>query len=58
MGDIGLWEVGSRDKLVLRNFKVWDLGACSMPMQVFPFLRSCFLFPIKCYLDKRYLKII
>ncbi|CAH1442619.1 unnamed protein product [Lactuca virosa] len=33
VGDIGLWEVGSRDKLVLRNFKVWDLGACSMPMQ-------------------------
>ncbi|KVH98059.1 CTLH, C-terminal LisH motif-containing protein [Cynara cardunculus var. scolymus] len=33
VGDIGLWEVGSRDKLVLRNFKVWDLSACSMPMQ-------------------------
>ncbi|GKA76325.1 protein TOPLESS [Tanacetum coccineum] len=33
VGDIGLWEVGSRDKLVLRNFKVWDISACSMPMQ-------------------------
>ncbi|KAJ0785292.1 putative transcription factor WD40-like family [Helianthus annuus] len=33
VGDIGLWEVGSRDKLVLRNFKVWDISACSMPLQ-------------------------
>ncbi|XP_057967309.1 protein TOPLESS [Malania oleifera] len=33
VGDIGLWEVGSREKLVSRNFKVWDLGACSMPLQ-------------------------
>nr|XP_043635413.1 protein TOPLESS-like [Erigeron canadensis] len=33
VGDIGLWEVGSREKLVLRNFKVWDISACSMPMQ-------------------------
>lgn len=36
VGDIGLWEVGSKEKLVSRNFKVWDLGACSMPLQVFP----------------------
>ncbi|KAJ7951940.1 Protein TOPLESS [Quillaja saponaria] len=33
MGDIGLWEVGSRERLVLRNFKVWDLSACSMTLQ-------------------------
>ncbi|XXG59183.1 hypothetical protein AAC387_Pa04g1308 [Persea americana] len=33
MGDIGLWEVGSRERLVLKNFKVWDIGACSMPLQ-------------------------
>ncbi|XP_071694247.1 protein TOPLESS-like [Rutidosis leptorrhynchoides] len=33
VGDIGLWEVGSRDKLVLKNFKVWDLSACSVPLQ-------------------------
>ncbi|XP_058111439.1 protein TPR3-like [Magnolia sinica] len=33
VGDVGLWEVGSRERLVLRNFKVWDLGACSMPLQ-------------------------
>lgn len=38
VGDIGLWEVGSRDKLVLKNFKVWDLSACSMPFQVCLFL--------------------
>eukprot|EP00262_Sarcandra_glabra_P008600 TRINITY_DN2218_c0_g1_i2.p1 TRINITY_DN2218_c0_g1~~TRINITY_DN2218_c0_g1_i2.p1 ORF type:complete len:1146 (+),score=237.13 TRINITY_DN2218_c0_g1_i2:86-3439(+) len=33
VGDIGLWEVGSRERLVLKNFKVWDLGSCSMPLQ-------------------------
>ncbi|MFS7979671.1 putative Topless family protein [Helianthus anomalus] len=26
-GDIGLWEVGSHEKLVLKNFKVWNLSA-------------------------------
>ncbi|KAL5985607.1 Protein tpr3 [Asimina triloba] len=34
VGDIALWEVGSRERLVLKNFKVWDLGACSMPLQI------------------------
>ncbi|XP_021906564.1 protein TOPLESS [Carica papaya] len=33
VGDIALWEVGSRERLVLKNFKVWDLSACSMPLQ-------------------------
>ncbi|CAK9150139.1 unnamed protein product [Ilex paraguariensis] len=33
VGDIGLWEVGSRERLVLKNFKVWELGACSMSLQ-------------------------
>ncbi|KAF8393112.1 hypothetical protein HHK36_021353 [Tetracentron sinense] len=33
VGDIGLWEVSSGERLVIRNFKVWDLGACSMPLQ-------------------------
>ncbi|KAL4294775.1 hypothetical protein AHAS_Ahas18G0261800 [Arachis hypogaea] len=33
VGDIALWEVGSTEWLVLRNFKVWDLSACSMPFQ-------------------------
>lgn len=42
VGDIGLWEVGSKEKLVSRNFKVWDLGACSMPLQV-RFLSLLFL---------------
>jgi len=34
VGDVALWEVGSRERLVLRNFKVWDLSTCSMPLQV------------------------
>ncbi|KAL8256799.1 hypothetical protein R6Q59_028840 [Mikania micrantha] len=33
VGDIGLWEVGSREKLVLKNFKVWNLSACSVSLQ-------------------------
>ncbi|CAN6459524.1 unnamed protein product [Victoria cruziana] len=33
VGDIALWEVGSRERLVVKNFKVWDHGAVSMPLQ-------------------------
>ncbi|XP_010539522.1 PREDICTED: protein TOPLESS-like [Tarenaya hassleriana] len=33
VGDIGLWEVGSRERLVHKTFKVWDLSKCSMPLQ-------------------------
>ncbi|KAG6658615.1 hypothetical protein CIPAW_04G173900 [Carya illinoinensis] len=33
MGDVMVWELGSRERIALRNFKVWDLGACSMPLQ-------------------------
>ncbi|XP_047327118.1 protein TOPLESS-like isoform X2 [Impatiens glandulifera] len=33
VGDIGLWEIGSRERLVQRNFKVWDLSACSVTLQ-------------------------
>jgi WD40 repeat protein len=33
VGDIGLWDVGTKERLVLRNFKVWELGKCSMALQ-------------------------
>ncbi|XWS20441.1 hypothetical protein CRYUN_Cryun31cG0101500 [Craigia yunnanensis] len=33
IGDIAIWEVGSQERLVSKNFKVWDLGACSMTLQ-------------------------
>ncbi|KAM7256890.1 hypothetical protein ACFE04_012631 [Oxalis oulophora] len=33
VGEIGLWEVGSRERLVVKNFKVWDLSACSVTLQ-------------------------
>lgn len=39
VGDIGLWEVGSRERLVQKTFKVWDLSKCSMPLQVPFFLK-------------------
>ncbi|XP_059635124.1 topless-related protein 4-like isoform X1 [Cornus florida] len=32
-GEIMVWELGSRERLVIRNFKVWDLGVCSMTLQ-------------------------
>ncbi|CAA7407500.1 unnamed protein product [Spirodela intermedia] len=32
-GDIALWDVGTRVRLVLKNFKVWDLAQCSVPLQ-------------------------
>lgn len=34
VGDIGLWDVGTKDRLVVKNFKVWELGKCSMALQV------------------------
>ncbi|KAL0787965.1 hypothetical protein Bca101_004211 [Brassica carinata] len=33
VGDIAIWEVGSRDKLVSRSFKVWDLASCTANLQ-------------------------
>ncbi|KAL5853179.1 hypothetical protein ACOSQ3_008297 [Xanthoceras sorbifolium] len=33
VGDIGLWDVNSGAKLLSRNFKVWNIGACSMLFQ-------------------------
>ncbi|KAK9282441.1 hypothetical protein L1049_005359 [Liquidambar formosana] len=33
IGDIAVWEVSGREKLVHRNFKVWDHGACSAALQ-------------------------
>ncbi|KAA8523000.1 hypothetical protein F0562_009423 [Nyssa sinensis] len=34
-GDIMIWELGSRERLVIKNFKVWDLATCSMALQAF-----------------------
>ncbi|KAI4379481.1 hypothetical protein MLD38_005772 [Melastoma candidum] len=34
MGDVMVWEVGSRTRIALKNFKVWDLGTCSTALQV------------------------
>ncbi|XVF41623.1 hypothetical protein PTKIN_Ptkin01aG0294400 [Pterospermum kingtungense] len=33
VGDICLWEVGSRERLAHKLFKVWDISAASMPLQ-------------------------
>ncbi|KAJ8486353.1 hypothetical protein OPV22_018838 [Ensete ventricosum] len=33
VGDIGIWEVGSRERMVHRTFKVWDIGSCTLPLQ-------------------------
>lgn len=33
-GEIAIWDLNSRDKLVHKDFKVSDLGACSESLQV------------------------
>lgn len=33
VGDIGIWEVGSKERIAYRTFKVWDISTCSMPLQ-------------------------
>ncbi|GAB2300307.1 Topless- protein 4 [Dionaea muscipula] len=33
MGEIMVWELVTRERIVFKNFKVWDLAACSMPLQ-------------------------
>ncbi|KAH9306418.1 hypothetical protein KI387_010822, partial [Taxus chinensis] len=32
-GEITLWEVGSRERLASRPFKIWDMGTCSSTLQ-------------------------
>ncbi|KAI9072958.1 hypothetical protein K1719_045087 [Acacia pycnantha] len=32
-GEIALWELGLRERLVSKSFKIWDLSACSLPFQ-------------------------
>ena len=34
VGDIGIWEVGSRERIAHKTFKVWDIGSCTLPLQV------------------------
>lgn len=29
-----VWDLGSRERLANRSFKVWDLASCSMALQV------------------------
>ncbi|XAR70707.1 hypothetical protein NMG60_11027659 [Bertholletia excelsa] len=33
VGDISIWEVGSRERLSHKPFKVWDITVCSMQLQ-------------------------
>ncbi|KAL2338400.1 hypothetical protein Fmac_012846 [Flemingia macrophylla] len=33
MGDVMVWDIGSRERIAHRNFKVWELGQCSMALQ-------------------------
>ena len=34
VGDTAIWEVASQERLAYRNFKVWEISYCSIPMQV------------------------
>ncbi|XP_042496746.1 topless-related protein 4 isoform X2 [Macadamia integrifolia] len=33
IGDIMVWEVGGRERLAVKNFKLWDIGECSVGLQ-------------------------
>ncbi|XP_020114687.1 protein TPR2 isoform X1 [Ananas comosus] len=33
VGDIGIWEVGSRERIAHKTFKVWNIGSCTLPLQ-------------------------
>ncbi|KAA8545214.1 hypothetical protein F0562_019998 [Nyssa sinensis] len=35
-GEITLWEVGMREKLVSKPFKIWDISACTLAFQASP----------------------
>lgn len=41
VGDIGIWEVGSRERIAHKTFKVWDISSCTLPLQV-----TCMIFLI------------
>ncbi|XP_022719481.1 topless-related protein 3-like isoform X2 [Durio zibethinus] len=32
-GEIALWELGTRERLVSKPFKIWEMSKCSMPFQ-------------------------
>ncbi|XP_047329931.1 topless-related protein 4-like [Impatiens glandulifera] len=32
-GEIMIWELGSRERLAVRNFKMWELATCSVSLQ-------------------------
>ncbi|KAK7277978.1 hypothetical protein RJT34_22999 [Clitoria ternatea] len=32
-GEVSLWELSLREKLVSKPFKIWDVSACSLPFQ-------------------------
>ncbi|XP_058760104.1 topless-related protein 4-like [Vicia villosa] len=33
MGDVMVWDIGSGQRIAHRNFKVWELGVCSVALQ-------------------------
>ena len=36
-GEITLWDLGLRERLVSKPFKIWDMAACSLAFQVLMF---------------------
>lgn len=34
MGDVMVWDLGSRERIAMKSFKVWELGARSVALQV------------------------
>lgn len=34
MGDVMVWDLGGKERIASRNFKVWELSALSVGLQV------------------------
>lgn len=46
MGNVMVWDIGSRERIAHRSFKVWDLQVCSVALQVWIskcLFTACFL---------------
>jgi len=55
MGDVMVWDIGSRERIAHRSFKVWDLQVCTVALQVWIskcLFTACFLlfFKTPCHL--------
>lgn len=46
-----IWELGSRERIANRSFKIWDLLQCSVALQVCVKLVDCIHICLSCMDD-------